>query len=102
MKDVHYLLMIDLDEYIVPHMNETLQDMLLFLNSKNIRMKSGKLVKTEKLASSYNFKNAFFNSKYGKYLVSLEIDTKKFIRFKKKILHDFSTFRTLFLTFLRQ
>ena len=76
MKDVHYLLMIDLDEYIVPHMNETLQDMLLFLNSKNIRMKSGKLVKTEKLASSYNFKNAFFNSKYGKYLVSFEIDTK--------------------------
>ena len=67
MKDVYYLLMIDLDEYIVPHMNETLQDMLIFLNSKDIKMRSGKSVKTEKLASSYNFKNAFFNSKYGKY-----------------------------------
>ena len=77
MKDVYYLLMIDLDEYIVPHMNNTLQDMLLFLNSREIQMKSGKLVKTEKLASSYNFKNSFFNSKCGKYLVSFEIDMKK-------------------------
>ena len=67
MKNVKYLLMIDLDEFIVPHMNNTLQEMLVFLNSKEIKMKSGRKVKTGKLASSYNFKNAFFYSNHGKY-----------------------------------
>ena len=65
-----YLLMIDLDEFIVPHMNSTLQEMLAFLNSKEIKMKSGRKVKTGKLASSYNFKNAFFYPKSGKYWIS--------------------------------
>ena len=67
MKNVKYLLMIDLDEFIVPHMNNTLQEMLEFLNSKEIKMKSGRQVRSGKLASSYNFKNAFFYPKNGKY-----------------------------------
>ena len=70
MKNVKYLLMIDLDEFIVPHMNNTLQEMLAFLNSKEIKMKSGRKLKTGKLASSYNFKNAFFYPKSGKYWIS--------------------------------
>ena len=70
MKNVKYLLMIDLDEFIVPHMNNTLQEMLEFLNSKEIKMKSGRQVRSGRLASSYNFKNAFFYPNHGKYGIS--------------------------------
>ena len=66
MNIVRYLMPIDLDEFIVPHMNETLQDMLRFLNSKEVEIKKGKKVRSGKLASSYNFQNSFFYIKLGK------------------------------------
>ena len=69
MMDIHYLLMIDLDEFIVPHMNVTLKDMLTFLDLRDINLKNGKKVKSGMLASSYNFKNAFFYRKNGKYVI---------------------------------
>ena len=69
MMDIHYLLMIDLDEFIVPHMNVTLKDMLTFLDLRDINLKNGKKVKSGMLASSYNFKNAFFYRENGKYVI---------------------------------
>ena len=61
-----YLMPVDLDEFIIPHMNETLQDMIRFLNSKEVVIKKDKKVRCGKLASSYNFQNSFFYIKLGK------------------------------------
>ena len=74
MNEFHYLMMVDLDEYIIPHVNTSLQDMLKHLNSKNfgMRVRNPLLKSTHpKLISSYNFKNGFFYLQFGKKLSSI-------------------------------
>ena len=66
MNDFRYLMPIDLDEFIIPHMNQTLQDMIGYLNSKEVEIKRDKKVQSGKLVSSYNFQNSFFYIKLGK------------------------------------
>jgi len=58
MNDFKYLMLIDFDEFIVPHMNDTLPEMLQFLEQQKVVL-AGKKVSSKK-TSSYSFQNAFF------------------------------------------
>ena len=66
MNDFHYLMLIDFDEFIIPHMNESIPDMLEYLNSNKVLMKNGRKLFHPKLTSSYSFQNAFFYLQFGK------------------------------------
>ena len=68
MNDFHYLMLIDFDEFIIPHMNDSIPDMLEYLNSKKVVMKNGRKLTHPKLTSSYSFQNAFFYLQFGKNL----------------------------------
>lgn len=58
MNDFRYLMLIDFDEFIVPHMNDTLPEMLQFLEQQKI-VAGGRRISPKK-TSSYSFQNAFF------------------------------------------
>ena len=66
MNNFHYLMLIDFDEFIIPHMNESIPDMLEYLNSNKVLMKNGRKLLHPKLTSSYSFQNAFFYLQFGK------------------------------------
>ena len=70
MNDFHYLMLIDFDEFIIPHMNDSIPDMLEYLNSKKVVMKNGRKLTHPKLTSSYSFQNAFFYLQFGKNLIN--------------------------------
>ena len=67
MNDFRYLMLIDFDEFIIPHMNETIPDMLEYLNSNRVLTKNGRKLNHPKLTSSYSFQNAFFYLQFGKF-----------------------------------
>lgn len=78
MNRFHYLMLIDFDEYIIPHQNRTLPDMLQFINSQRragvittigggassagLSRNQGNthLKISQRLTSSYSFQNSFF------------------------------------------
>ena len=60
MNHFRYLMLTDFDEFIVPHMNQTLPQMLDYLNSQKVLVKSGQRLKRPKITASYSFQNAFF------------------------------------------
>ena len=53
-----YLMMIDMDEMIIPYQNTTLVEMLSDLGTRNL-IQAGKAVSPSQV-SSYSFQNAFF------------------------------------------
>ena len=69
MNDFRYLMLIDFDEFIIPHMNETIPDMLEYLNSNQVLTKNGRKLNHPKLTSSYSFQNAFFYLQFGKFCI---------------------------------
>eukprot|EP00095_Tigriopus_kingsejongensis_P002619 snap_masked-scaffold1459_size40432-processed-gene-0.3 protein:Tk02619 transcript:snap_masked-scaffold1459_size40432-processed-gene-0.3-mRNA-1 annotation:"PREDICTED: uncharacterized protein LOC656883" len=77
MNRFHYLMLIDFDEYIIPHQNRTLPKMLEFINSQRrtgvitatgggtgsalLSQKSASKLKiAQRLTSAYSFQNSFF------------------------------------------
>ena len=66
MNEFHYLMLIDFDEFVIPHMNDTLPDMLEYLNSNKVTMKNGRKLAHPKVTSSYSFQNSFFYLQFGK------------------------------------
>ena len=58
MNKFKYLMLIDLDEFIIPQKNKTLVDMIRFINSQPI-VQAGKKV-NPLFTSSYSFQNSFF------------------------------------------
>lgn len=58
MNDFKYLMLIDFDEFIIPHTNETLPDMLKYLEQQKVVL-AGRRVSSRK-TSSYSFQNSFF------------------------------------------
>ena len=65
MNDFHYLMLIDFDEFVIPHMNDSIPDMLEYLNSNSVVTKNGRKLAHPKLTSSYSFQNAFFYLQFG-------------------------------------
>ena len=55
MNAFQYLMLIDFDEFIVPHQNRTLPEMLQHLNSRQVLQKNGQRLKYPKTISSYSF-----------------------------------------------
>ena len=91
MNNFHYLMQIDLDEFIIPHMHDTIPEMLKYIDASYIKgdafsyeqQIAHNLLKINKkseplmlrnnpnrdnpnLTSSYNFKNAYFYLQFGK------------------------------------
>ena len=77
MNEYQYLFSVDLDEFIIPHMHETLPEMLNYLHSTNVkyldRHDRQKYVKNNiqndtnsNIITSYNFLNGFFYHHDGK------------------------------------
>ena len=66
MNDFRYLMLIDFDEFIVPHTNETIPEMLKHVDDQkivvtgNIGRYGVKVPPQPKVTSSYSFQNAFF------------------------------------------
>ena len=58
MNQVQYLMMLDLDELIIPHQQQTLSNMIKVLASKSFNQ-AGRMVPPSQV-SSYSFQNAFF------------------------------------------
>ena len=58
MASVTYLMMIDMDELIIPHQHKTLTDMLKFLSTTSFNQAGRTVAPSE--VSSYSFQNAFF------------------------------------------
>ena len=74
MNEFHYLMLIDFDEFVIPHLNDTLPDMLEYLNSNKVTMKNGRKLAHPKVTSSYSFQNSFFYLQFGK--ISTFLKTK--------------------------
>ena len=77
MNEYQYLFSVDLDEFIIPHMHETLPEMLKYLHSTDVkyldRQDRQKYVKNNiqnrtnsNIITSYNFLNVFFYQHDGK------------------------------------
>ena len=77
MNEYKYIFSVDLDEFIIPHMHETIPEMLEYLTSADINfldshwrqkkaMKNVQNVSNPNVITSYNFKNALFYQHYGK------------------------------------
>ena len=77
MNEYKYLFSIDLDEFIIPHMHDTIPEMLEYLSSADIEylqshwrqrnmMKNVQNHSNPDATTSYNFLNAFFYQNYGK------------------------------------
>jgi hypothetical protein len=66
MNDFRYLMLTDFDEFIVPHVNDTLPDMLTHIDTQKIVVTGNgggygrKVPPQPKLTSAYSFQNAFF------------------------------------------
>ena len=93
MNEYKYLFSIDLDEFIIPHMHETIPEMLEYLRSADIEylqshwrqrkmMKNVQNHSNPDTTTSYNFLNAFFYQNYGK-TVRFQLDN--LIIFRKNI-----------------
>lgn len=78
MNDFHYLIPLDLDEFIIPHIHDTIPDMLQYLNYNQNLIKSGKILSAAQerrfreksgrhlsLPFTYVFQNAFFFLQFG-------------------------------------
>jgi len=63
MNDFQYLMLIDFDEYIIPHQDMNLLDMITNL-SKRVLIQSGKTILPSQV-SSYSFQNSFFYLQWG-------------------------------------
>ena len=77
MNEYQYLFSVDLDEFIIPHMHETLPEMLKYLHSTDVKYLDKharqKYVKNNiqnttnsNIITSYNFLNGFFYHHDGK------------------------------------
>ena len=77
MNEYQYLFSVDLDEFIIPHMQETIPEMLKYLQSTDVeyleRHDRQKYVKNNirnttdsNMITSYNFVNGFFYHHDGK------------------------------------
>ena len=77
MNSYQYLFSIDLDEYIIPHMHETIPEMLQYLNSADIKymdrhwrqkelMRKRPNRPNQNITTTYSFLNSFFYLVYGK------------------------------------
>ena len=77
MNKYQYLFSVDLDEFIVPKMHDTIPEMLKYLQSTNVEylarhwkqeqaMKNVKNRSSLNTTTAYNFLNAFFYQQYGK------------------------------------
>ena len=77
MNEFQYLFSVDLDEYIIPHMHDTIPEMLKYLRLSDIKyidrhwmqnevMRKRKNRPNPNTTTSYNFQNAFFYLLYGK------------------------------------
>ena len=81
MNEYQYLFSVDLDEFIIPHIHDTIPEMLEYLKStdvnyleshkkqKNVMNSSHKNIDFN-LISSYNFVNSFFYHQYGNITLS--------------------------------
>ena len=77
MNEYRYMFSIDLDEFIIPHMHETIPEMLEYLSSEDVEYlphhwRQRQMIKNVQnhsnpdITTSYNFLNAFFYQNYGK------------------------------------
>ena len=66
MNTFRYLMMTDLDEFIVPRQQQKIVDMLENLNIMNSNAKDNSMPRNSITITSYNFKNAFFYLHYRK------------------------------------
>ena len=93
MNEYRYLFSIDLDEFIIPHMHQTIPEMLEYLRSGNIdylqshwrqrnMMENVQNHSNPDLRTSYNFVNAFFYQNYGK---TVRLQLRRLIVFRKNI-----------------
>ena len=82
MNSYQYLFSIDLDEYIIPHMHETIPEMLQYLNSADIKymdrhwrqkevMRKRPNRPNQNITTTYSFLNSFFYLVYGKIYASM-------------------------------
>ena len=80
MNEYQYLFSVDLDEFIVPHMHNTIPEMLEYLQSTEIEylerywrqenvMNNVQNTSNPNITTSYNFLNSFFYQQYGKRLM---------------------------------
>ena len=81
MNDYQYLFSVDLDEFIIPHIHETIPEMLQYLKSTDVNYlethqrqqavkNRGKKDIDLNVISSYNFLNSFFYQHYGNIFIS--------------------------------
>ena len=81
MNDYQYLFSVDLDEFIIPHIHETIPEMLQYLKSTDVNYlethqrqqavtNRGKKDIDLNVISSYNFLNSFFYQHYGEIFIS--------------------------------
>ena len=81
MNEYQYLFSVDLDEFIIPHIHDTIPEMLEYLKSTDVTYlesheKQRKLINSShknidfNVTSSYNFVNSFFYQHYGNILIS--------------------------------
>ena len=82
MNEYQYLFSVDLDEFIIPHIHDTIPEMLEYLESTTdvnylqSHKKQRKVINSShknidfNVTSSYNFVNSFFYQHYGNILIS--------------------------------
>ena len=81
MNDYQYFFSVDLDEYIIPHIHETIPEMLQYLKSTDVnyleyhKRQQDVINRSKKnidlnVISSYNFLNSFFYQHYGNIYIS--------------------------------
>ena len=58
MNSFKYLMLIDFDEFIVPHQNDTIPEMLAHIDRQKVQVGGRKI--NPNMTSSYSFQNAFF------------------------------------------
>ena len=80
MNEFHYLMQIDLDEFIIPRIHNTIPEMLKYLDShktESVKLsrdqianlkKTAKLRKNSRKTTAYSFQNAMFYLRFGKKL----------------------------------
>ena len=73
MNDFKYLMMTDLDEFIVPRQHENIVNMIDYLNTINPNAEVKFMSRNLSTITSYNFKNAFFYLHYGKYNTTMRL-----------------------------
>ena len=66
MNEFNYLMTIDIDEYIIPHRHDNIQEMITHLDSMYFKLYDSLKWNNPSQRSCYNFMNAFFYLDYGK------------------------------------